>query len=142
MNRNGPVIIIEDDEDDQQLFREVYKSLPYENDLLFFTDGYQALEYLNTSDAIPFIILSDINLPKLDGFALRNKIKMDAKLQLRCIPYLFFSTAVSQAAVVDAYSLSVQGFFVKQNTVAELEKTVKAIMEYWSRCAAPNNFLT
>jgi DNA-binding NarL/FixJ family response regulator len=89
---------------------------------------------------VPFLILSDINLPKLDGFELRNKIKMDAKLQLKCIPYLFFSTASSQRAVIDAYSLSVQGFFVKQDKVEELEKTITVIMEYWKRCVSPNNF--
>ena len=65
---------------------------------------------------------------------------MDAKLQTKCIPYLFFSTAVNQKAVVDAYSLSVQGFFLKQNKIAELEKTIVVIMEYWKRCSAPNNF--
>ena len=81
-------------------------------------------------------------MPKLDVFALRNKIKMDDKLQLKCIPYLFFSTASSQKAVIDAYSLSVQGFFIKQNKMEELEKTISVIMEYWKRCAAPNNFLT
>jgi len=110
MNRNGPVIIIEDDDDDQELLTIVFKRLGYSNPLHFFADGHKALGYLNESDAIPFIILSDINLPKLDGFALRDKIKMDEKLQLRCIPYLFFSTSISQEAVVKAYSLSVQGF--------------------------------
>ncbi len=140
MNRNGPIIIIEDDEDDQELLNEVFKRLQYPNELHFFPDGYKALEYLNETEVIPFIILSDMNLPKLDGLALRNKIKMDAKLQLRCIPYLFFSTAVSQEAVINAYSLSVQGFFVKQNSIDELEKTIKVIMEYWARCTAPNSF--
>jgi CheY-like chemotaxis protein len=135
MNRTAPVIIIEDDDDDQHLFAEAFKSLGYPNPIKFFIDGIEALEYLNESDIIPFLIISDINLPKLDGFKLRDKIKMDAKLQLRCIPYLFFSTALDQNAVVNAYSLSVQGFFVKQNSVAELEHTVKAIMEYWLRCA-------
>ena len=142
MNRNGPVIIIEDDEDDQDLLKLVFKKLEYVNELHFFSDGHKALDYLNSSDVIPFIILSDVNLPKLDGFALRDKIKMDEKLQLRCIPYLFFSTAVSQDAVIAAYSLSVQGFFLKQDSIAELEKTIKVIMEYWRRCAAPNNFLS
>ena len=142
MNRSGPVIIIEDDEDDQELLQAVFKNLQYPNKLHFFADGYKALEYLNGTDVIPFIILSDINLPKLDGFALRDKIKMDEKLQLRCIPYLFFSTAITQEAVIDAYSLSVQGFFLKQNSIDELEKTIKVIMEYWIRCAAPNNFLS
>jgi hypothetical protein len=65
---------------------------------------------------------------------------MDEKLSNKCIPYLFFSTAVSQKAVIDAYSQSVQGFFVKQNTMHELEKTISVIMEYWRRCAAPNDF--
>jgi DNA-binding NarL/FixJ family response regulator len=79
-------------------------------------------------------------MPRLGGFALRDKIKMDAKLQMKCIPYLFFSTADSQKAVVDAYSLSVQGFFVKKTSMAELEKTITVIMEYWKRCVAPKHF--
>ena len=140
MNRNGPIIIMEDDEDDQIMLKEVFENLKYPNALHFFPDGFEALKFLNSSDVIPFLILSDINLPKLDGFALRDRIKMDAKLQLRCIPYLFFSTALNQDAVVQAYSLSVQGFFQKQNTIQELEKTIAVIMEYWKRCAAPNNF--
>jgi CheY-like chemotaxis protein len=122
------------------MLEEVFRKLGYSNELLFFGDGQKALDFLNTSSVIPFIILSDINLPRLDGFALRDKIKMDADLQLKCIPYLFFSTASSQKAVVDAYSRSVQGFFVKQNSMIELEKTIIVIMEYWKRCVAPNNF--
>jgi len=142
MNRNGPIIIIEDDKDDQELLTEVFGNLKYPNELKFFSDGQLALDYLTGTDIIPFLILSDINLPKLDGFALRSKIKLDADLQTRCIPYLFFSTAVNQRAVIDAYSMSVQGFFVKQNKLAELEKTISVIMEYWKRCVAPNNFST
>jgi CheY-like chemotaxis protein len=141
MNRNGPVIIIEDDDDDKEMLKEVFQKLNYTNELLFFVNGQDALDFLNVTDRIPFLILSDINMPKLDGFALRDKIKMDAKLQLKCIPYLFFSTASSQKAVIDAYSLSVQGFFIKENTMGELEKTISVIMEYWKRCAAPNNFI-
>jgi DNA-binding NarL/FixJ family response regulator len=80
-------------------------------------------------------------MPKLDGFALRQKLRSDAALQLKCIPYLFISTAATQKAVIDAYSLSVQGFFVKQSSLAEIEATISSIMEYWKRCAAPNNFV-
>lgn len=139
-NVNGPVIIIEDDADDRMLMNEVFVKLNYPNTIMFFPDGQEALDFLNETDITPFLILSDINLPKLDGFALRNKIRMDAQLQIKCIPYLFFSTASSQRSVVDAYSLSVQGFFVKQCTMEEMEKTISVIMEYWNRCVSPNNF--
>ena len=140
LNQNGPIIIIEDDIDDQEMLTEVFQNLKYPNELIFFSDGEKALEFIYAGNVVPFIILSDINLPKLNGFELRQKLKTDANLALRCIPYLFFSTALNQKAVIDAYSLSVQGFFVKQNSMAELEKTISVIMEYWKRCAAPNNF--
>jgi DNA-binding NarL/FixJ family response regulator len=87
------------------------------------------------------LILSDINLPRLDGFALRNKVKMDAALQVKCIPYIFFSTATNQKAVVDAYSMSVQGFFVKENKYSDLKDTISTIMKYWQKCVAPNHFV-
>jgi CheY-like chemotaxis protein len=122
------------------LLEDVFKKLNYPNPLLFFKDGEEALIFLNEMSVVPFLILSDINLPWLDGFALREKIKLDAKLQLKCIPYLFFTTASTQKFVTDAYSLSVQGFFIKQNNMAELEKTINVIMEYWLRCTSPNSF--
>lgn len=140
MNKNGPVIIIEDDLDDQEILNEIFQKLGHPNKVVFFADGQSALDYLNQPATLPFLILSDINLPKLNGFELRTKLKTDAGLAVKCIPYLFFSTSLNQQAVIDAYSMSVQGFFVKQTTIMELEKTISVIMEYWKRCAAPNNF--
>lgn len=142
MHSNGPVIVIEDDIDDREMLEEVFHQLGYTNELLFFSNGQEALDFLNATEKIPFLILTDINMPKLDGFALRDKIRLDAKLQLKCIPYLFFSTAASQKAIIDAYSLSVQGFFIKQNSMDELGKTISVIMEYWKRCSSPKNFLS
>ena len=140
MNKNGEIIIIEDDEDDQFLLEEVFNTLQYPNKRVYFPDGLAALEYLHATSNAPFLILSDINLPKLNGFELRNKLHTDAELKLKCIPYLFFSTAINQKVVIDAYSTSAQGFFVKQTSFEELLDTIKVIMEYWKKCAAPNNF--
>jgi CheY-like chemotaxis protein len=140
MNKSGPIVIIEDDLDDQLLLELVFQKLAYPNQVIYFSDGAAALDYLDSTEEIPFLILSDINLPKLDGFALREKLHNDARLRLKCIPYLFFSTAMDQRAVIDAYSLSVQGFFVKPLTIASLEETISAIVRYWKLCAAPNNF--
>ena len=141
VNKNGPIIVIEDDSDDQDFLTEVFEKLNYRNKIMFFSDGQQALDHINITEEPPFLILSDINMPKLNGFALREKLRMDSKLSNKCIPYLFFSTAANQQTVIDAYSQSVQGFFVKQNSMADLEKTISAIMEYWRLCAAPNDFV-
>lgn len=140
VNKNGPIIIIEDDADDQDLLREIFQDLNYQNKVVFFEDGQEALDYINESADPPFLILSDVNMPKLNGFELREKLKLDVRLSNKCIPYLFFSTALNQQSVIDAYSQSVQGFFVKQSSMDELRNTIRAIMEYWRRCAAPNDF--
>jgi CheY-like chemotaxis protein len=140
MNKEGPIIIIEDDPDDQLLLEMVFQKLAYANKVIYFFDGQAALDYLDSTNDTPFLILSDINMPKLDGFALREKLHNDARLKLKCIPYLFFSTAIDQRAVIDAYSLSVQGFFIKQVSLATLEDTISTIVHYWQLCAAPNDF--
>jgi CheY-like chemotaxis protein len=140
VNKNGPIVVIEDDADDKEFLVEIFKKLNYPNKVVFFSDGELALNHLETTDELPFLILSDINMPKLNGFALREKLKTDSRLSNKCIPYLFFSTAANQRSVIDAYSQSVQGFFVKPNSMTEMEKTIQAIMEYWRRCAAPNDF--
>ena len=79
-------------------------------------------------------------MPRIDGFALRNKIFMNEQLQTKCIPYLFFTTSASKKAVIDAYSLSVQGFFLKPNSVLALTATIRKIVEYWQECIAPNEY--
>lgn len=140
VNKNGPVIIIEDDADDQLFLTEVFAKLGYPNEVKFFFSGEEALAFINLTDEAPFLILSDINMPKLNGFELRQKLRTDDKLNTKCIPYLFFSTASDQKAVIDAYRMSVQGFFVKKASSEELEQTIYFIMEYWRRCAAPNDF--
>ena len=140
MNKNGPVIIIEDDADDQDVFKEVFEKLNYKNEIILFSDSQKALDYLSRSDIAPFLIISDINMPVMNGFLLRDKVRTDFQLHIKCIPYLFFTTASSQKSVIDAYSLSVQGFFVKPSSMKELEETIRVIMEYWIKCVAPNNF--
>ena len=141
MNKEGCIIIIEDDLDDQMLLTEAFTELNYSNEIIFFGDGQAALEFLTSGNRNPFLILSDINLPKLSGFELRMKLKMNADLHLKCIPYLFFTTTSNQQAVIDAYSISVQGFFTKPNNFTELREQIKIIMEYWKHCSAPNYFL-
>jgi CheY-like chemotaxis protein len=140
MNKTGPIIVIEDDIDDQEMLVEIFKQLGYANKIVYFTDGNHALDYLNQTDVQPFLILSDVNMPKINGFELRNKVFTNEQLQTKCIPYLFFTTASDKKSVIEAYALSVQGFFKKPNTMGELENTIRKIVEYWQECIAPSQF--
>jgi CheY-like chemotaxis protein len=138
-SKNGPLIIVEDDPDDQEIIREVVESLGISNTLLLFTDGFEALTYLQTTTDQPFLILCDINLPKLNGLELREEINADDRLRRKSVPFVFFSTNASRDAVAKAYDLTVQGFFVKSHTLQELRDILSLIINYWSHCKHPNN---
>ena len=140
MNKSGPIIVIEDDMDDQYVLQEIFKKLKYKNEVVYFGDGNEALEHLNKTDVQPFLILSDINMPRINGFELRNKIFTNEQLQTKCIPYLFFTTSANKKAVMDAYAMSVQGFFIKPSSMTDLERTIKKIVEYWQECIAPSEY--
>jgi len=119
---------------------EIFQKLGYINKIIYFQDGNDALAYLNKTDVQPFLILSDINMPKINGFELRNRVFTNEQLQTKCIPYLFFTTSANKKSVIDAYTMSVQGFFVKPNSMQALENTIRKIVEYWQECIAPNQF--
>ena len=138
MNKNGPIILVEDDIDDQLFFVEAFKELNFKNEIIFFSDGQLALDYLTGTNSEPFIVFSDINMPKLNGIELREKVHENEDMRLKTIPYLFFTTAAEQKSVVDAYSKSIQGFFIKPADFEELKNLVKIIVEYWQNCVSPN----
>ena len=140
MDKFGPIIIIEDNKGDQRIFEEVFKSLKIQNELLFFTDGGKALDFLNSTEKVPFIIISDINMPSMNGFELRKIIHENMELSLKCVPFLFFSTGVDRDSVKEAYAMSVQGFFNKPSDIDKLESTMRHIVEYWAECIAPGDY--
>jgi len=140
MNKSGPIIVIEDDTDDQEILVEIFRKLDFDNEVFYFYDGNDALEFLNKTEVQPFLILSDINMPKIDGFELRSKVFTNEQLQIKCIPYLFFTTGATKKAVTDAYALSVQGFFLKPTSMADFERTIRKIVEYWKECIAPSQY--
>jgi CheY-like chemotaxis protein len=140
MNKSGPIIVIEDDTDDQEVLVEIFQKLNYGNEVFYFADGNEALEFINRTEIQPFLILSDINMPRINGFDLRSKVFTNEKLHNKCIPYLFFTTGATKKAVIDAYALSVQGFFVKPGSMQGLENTMRRIVEYWKDCIAPSEF--
>lgn len=138
MNKKGPFIVIEDDIDDQEMLTTIFKEHDYPNDVIFFKDGQEALDYLTESSIEPFIIFSDINLPKLNGMALREKVHNNEDLRLKSIPYVFFTTTAEQKHVIEAYSKSIQGFFVKPHTYQKLKRLIGVIVEYWNECESPD----
>ncbi|WP_394776146.1 response regulator [Flavobacterium sp.] len=141
MRRNGEIIIIEDDEDDRLLLMDIFESLSYPNKITLIDDPMDAIAYLSNPLITPFIIFSDINMPKLNGFELRQQILEIPEISEKCVPYIFLSTSKTPENVIKAYSCHVQGYFKKEDDFLKFKTVISNIIEYWKTSLTPTNTL-
>ena len=71
IEEKGTILYVEDNPDNRTLVRRILLSEDYK--LLEATNAFEALEVLKTTR--PDLILMDINMPDMDGYALTAKIK-------------------------------------------------------------------
>jgi CheY-like chemotaxis protein len=138
MDKTGPIIIIDDDPDDQDLLRELFAELELKNEVFFFPEGESALRYLSNPLIHPFIIISDIKMPKMDGFELRKQLATRS-VNSKTTPFLFFTTGSTAQLLTNAYTHSVQGIFQKPVRYNDWKLTISNIVQYWTTCMAPYN---
>lgn len=140
MSHQGPILLIDDDEDDHFLFESIIQELGVSNKILSFYDGKQALEYLFTTTEQPFVILCDINMPIMNGVELHQAIIESEFLRKKAIPFVFLTTAANSKVVNLAYEQSVQGFFQKSTSMDSYTEQLSSIIAYWRNCLHPNVF--
>lgn len=131
MKMQRDILIIEDDEDDREILEEIFKELGYKNKIVFFADSTEALEYLRQPEVEPFIIISDINMPKLGGFELRDIILQEELLSDKDIPYIFISNAQDEGSIKAANKLSIQGYIHKSSDYGNYRDKIKNLIDYW-----------
>lgn len=138
--KSGPIIVVEDDEDDKDILQEILVELKVPNKLIWFNRSADAFHYLKTTSDQPFVIISDVNLPVETGIEFKGRIDADPQLRHKSIPFLFYSTSVDKHTVTQAYTqLTVQGFFQKPNQYEDIKAQFRLIVEYWNFCRHPNS---
>ena len=137
MQWSRPIMIIEDDMDDQELLKETFRTLDYPNPVIFFSNGTDALKHLHQTSVPPVLIISDINMPKMNGFDVRKSINRSPELRKLDLPFVFLSTLAQKDAVDDACTIPDHSFFTKPNSMEGLRRTIKTIVEYWVQRYTP-----
>jgi CheY-like chemotaxis protein len=135
----GPIVIVEDDRDDQEIYTEAIRAIGIPNDIHFLNDGAKALEYLSSTEEQPLIILSDINMPVMSGLELKKRIQEDPYLTSKGIPFVFISTNATRVSVRHAHALSVQGYFEKPQRIEDFKEMLRILFGYWKLCRHINN---
>ena len=137
MKKDGPIIIIDDDEDDRLIFEDILGSLNLPNEIILLSDSTEALDFLKQEDIKPFMVISDINMPRMNGFELRDEILKDPYLTEKTVPFIFFTTVGNGYTVEEAFKRSIQGYFHKTSNMGQLKETLQEIVDYWCDAVVP-----
>jgi two-component SAPR family response regulator len=135
----GPIIIVEDDIDDQEIYSDAIRAIQVPNEIRYFDRAEKALDYLLTTHEQPFIILSDVNMPQVNGLQFKQQIQENDYLREKGIPFVFISTNASASAVRLAHQLSVQGYFQKPGSFQAIKDMLRTLFNYWELCKHINN---
>jgi two-component SAPR family response regulator len=137
MPKKGPILIIEDDNDDQELLREVFDELKVVNEIKFFASCVNVIDYLVNAISKPFLIISDINIPLMNGLELKHQINETECNKIKNIPFVLFTTNPDHTVVAEAFRMNVQGYFVKPSTLDGIKEVMRKIIDYWSTTMLP-----
>ena len=124
MNTEMKILIVDDFSTMRRIVRNLLKEIGYSN-ADEAEDGVAALSKLRAG-SFQFVV-SDINMPNMDGFELLTQIKADT--HLKHLPVLMVTAEAKKEDIVTAAQAGAAGYIVKPFTKATLEEKVNKIME-------------
>lgn len=118
------VIIIEDDEMLNHMYGEKFKMAGYE--VFSAYNGQDGLDLVEKEK--PGLIILDIIMPKMDGFAVLKKLRKDEAT--KNIPVLLLTNLGQEDDVKKGRELGAQDYFIKANhTPSEILEKVKGMLK-------------
>ncbi len=122
------ILVVDDNEDARVLQETVLKVQGYTVESA--VNGKQALEMARRSR--PDMIISDILMPEMDGFAFCQEVKSDEKL--KTIPFVFYSGSYTSSKDKElTKALGASRFILKTTEVGEFIKTIEEVLEEYKQ---------
>jgi CheY-like chemotaxis protein len=132
------LLIIDDDDIDATALARALQKLKLLNPLYRAKDGLEALEILRNGEIpSPYIILLDINMPRMNGLEFLEAVRADPALTLAVIFVL--TTSKSDEDMIAAYREHVAGYLLKQRMDSDFMQVVSLLDHYWRVIELPGN---
>jgi CheY-like chemotaxis protein len=135
--RPAIILLAEDDPGDQELTRRALEEGKIPNELHIVKDGEEALDYLfrrgkyanPTTSPRPDLVLLDLNMPKIDGRQVLQRLRADASL--RRLAVVIFTTSQHEEDVIRTYDLGANSYITKPMEFQQFIQVIKALEAYW-----------
>jgi chemotaxis family two-component system response regulator Rcp1 len=131
------ILLVEDNPADVKITQRALRESAFPVDLLVVRDGEEAVDYLlrqgphanNSSWRSPDLILLDLNLPRLTGREVLERIR--ATPALRTVPVIVLTTSHRQEDVKDMYAAGANTYIEKPQEFNRFVQVLQTIQRYW-----------
>ncbi|QLG49376.1 response regulator [Natrinema halophilum] len=128
------LLLVEDNPGDVRLTEEAFKSTDSEIEFHTVTDGAQAAQYIHRHhaeepDADLDLVLLDLNLPRIDGFAVLEAL--DKELDYPPPPVLILTSSKTEEDITKSYEKNANAYLTKPDGPMEFNSMAQAIEDFW-----------
>jgi CheY-like chemotaxis protein len=125
------ILMVDDDADDRQFFKEALHEIYPSIECSTANDGIEALEFLKSSKRMPDFIFLDLNMPRMDGKKCLVEIKKNKRLTN--IPVIIYSTSKHEEDEKETFKLGASAFLKKPYTFEEICNIIASVIQReWS----------
>ena len=137
LNGQGTILLVEDNPDDIELTLRAFRKNKIANGLAITRDGAEALDYLFCRGAycerdimdLPRLILLDLNLPKLDGLQVLERLRADERTKL--VPVVILTSSKEEQDMLNGYRHGANSYVRKPVDFNAFVEAVRQIGLYW-----------
>ncbi|AUD57996.1 MAG: response regulator [Gammaproteobacteria bacterium] len=132
------ILLVDDDDVDYMAVQRAMRQLRLLNPLVRARDGIEALAILTSLDTIkgPYLILLDLNMPRMNGFEFLEQIRSDPSLSSSVV--FMLTTSSTDEDRMKAYSHHVAGYMVKTDIKDGFNNIFNMLEGYWRIVELPS----
>lgn len=135
--RHASIFVVDDDDIDVMSIRRSLKKLRLLNPIIRARDGQEALDMLRSGTVqAPYIILLDLNMPRLGGLEFLRILRDDPVLTNAIVFVL--TTSQADEDITAAYRDHVAGYMLKQRVGEDFLNLIGLIEHYWRLVELPS----
>jgi len=134
------LLLVEDDEIDVMATKKALKDLRIGNPIHLAQNGLEALEAMRGENGAeklssPYIVLLDLNMPKMGGLEFLQIIRNDPELKSTIV--FVMTTSEAESDIWAAYDKNIAGYIVKSNTRDSFNAAMEMLEHYWKIVEIP-----
>ena len=126
--------VVEDDDIDAELIVRAFRKLKIANPVVRARDGLEALSMLRGDSGFekvlpPYLMLLDINMPRMSGLELLDEIRADENLR-RAVVFML-TTSDDERDILRAYENNIAGYVIKSDAASSFDDALSMLDHFW-----------